>query len=63
VNLEVVVLGLDDKPLKGLTYAIEAPDAETYEGDLGASAKTKITSAKKGSAGVALKWSEDEAST
>jgi hypothetical protein len=56
VNLEVVVLGLDDKPLAGLSYVIEAPDAETYEGELGASAKTNLTSAKKGRAGVVLKW-------
>jgi hypothetical protein len=62
-TLEVVVLGFDDKPLKGIAYVIEAPDAETYEGDLGASAKTKITSAKKGSAGVTLKWSDTGAST
>jgi hypothetical protein len=63
VTLEVVVLGLDDKPLQGLTYVIDAPDAETFEGDLGASAKTKITSTRKGTAGVRLGWSEAEAST
>lgn len=58
VTLEVVVLGLDDKPVKGLTYVIEAPDAETHEGDLGGGAKTKITSTKKGTASVTLKWAE-----
>jgi hypothetical protein len=63
VTLEVVVLGFDDKPLDGLSYVIDAPDGETYEGDLGANANTKVTSAKKGDAGIALKWSEAAAST
>jgi hypothetical protein len=58
VTLEVVVLGLDDKPLDGISYVIESPDSESYEGDLGSSGQTKITSAKKGSAGVALDWSD-----
>jgi hypothetical protein len=61
VTLEVVVLDFDDKPLAGIAYVIEAPDGETYDGDLGPSAKTKITSAKKGTAGVTLKWAEAEA--
>ncbi len=57
-TLEVQVLGFDDKPLDGISYVIEAPDGETYEEDLGSSGKTKITSAKRGSAGVALKWAD-----
>ena len=62
VNLEVVVLGLDDKPLPDIYFTIEAPDDETHEGDLGSSGKTKITSNKKGTAGVTLSWTKpDEA--
>lgn len=58
VTLEVVVLGLDDEPLKGISYLVDAPDDESHEGDLGASGKIKITSAKKGSASIALKWAD-----
>jgi hypothetical protein len=61
VTLEVVVLGLDDKPLKGISYVVDAPDEETYEGQLGASGKIKITSTKQGSASIALKWADSEA--
>jgi len=61
VSLEVMVLGLDDKPLKGISYVIETPDGESHEGDLGSGAKTTVTSAKKGGAGIALKWSEERA--
>jgi len=60
VNLEVVVLGLDDKPLKDIKFTIEAPDDETHEGDLGSSGKTKITSTKKGTASVTLAGAEPE---
>lgn len=55
VTLELVVLGLDDKPLDGVSYVIEAPDEEPHEGDLGSSGKVKITSTRKGNASVALK--------
>jgi hypothetical protein len=57
VSLEVVVLGLDDQPLEGIKYTIDAPDNETYEGDLGRQGKTQITSGKKGTAAVTLAWS------
>jgi hypothetical protein len=62
VTLEVLVLGLDDEPLDGLSYVIETPDGESFDGDLGPSGKTKVTSAKKGTAGVTLKWAESEPS-
>lgn len=58
VSFEVVVLGLDDKPQPGLAYAIDAPDGETHEDDLGSGGKTKVTSAKKGPAAVMLRWSD-----
>lgn len=58
VTLEVVVLGFDDEPLDGLSYVLETPDGESFDGDLGPSGKTKITSAKKGTAGVTLKWKD-----
>ncbi len=57
VTLEVVVLGLDDRPLEGVSFVVGTPDDELHEGDLGASGKTKLTSVKKGSARVTLGWS------
>jgi hypothetical protein len=57
-TLEVRVFGLDDKPLAGLSYVIDAPDAERVEGDLGAGASTTVTSTKHGNAAVALKRSD-----
>jgi len=62
VNLEVVVLGLDDKPLQDIQFTIEGPDGESHEGDLGSSGKTKVTSSKKGTASVTLAWAESEES-
>jgi hypothetical protein len=61
VSLEVVVLGLDDQPLDGIAFSIAAPDNEEYDGDLGKSAKTAITSIKKGTATVTLSWAADQA--
>jgi hypothetical protein len=58
VNLEIVVLGLDDKPLQDIQFTIDAPDGESHEGDLGSSGKTKIVSSKKGTASVTLAWAE-----
>jgi hypothetical protein len=60
VTLEVVVLGLDEQPLKDIKFIIEAPDDETHEGDLGASGKTKVVSAKRGTATVTLDWADLE---
>jgi hypothetical protein len=61
-NLEVVVLGMDDKPLPDIYFTIEAPDDEPHEGNLGSSGKTKLTSTKRGTATVTLSWDKpDEA--
>lgn len=60
VNLEVVVQGLDDEPLDGVAFSIAAPDSESYDGDLGRSGKTSITSIKKGPATVTLAWAVEK---
>ena len=60
VNLEVVVLGLDGKPLPDIYFTIEAPDDETHEGGLGSSGKTHIASNKKGTASVTLSWNKPD---
>jgi len=62
VNLELVVLGYDDQPLKDIKFSIETPDDDVREGDLGAGGKTSLVSTKKGRATITLSWPESEAS-
>jgi hypothetical protein len=54
VKLEVVVLGPDSELLKIINFAIDAPDGDSQEGDLGPSGRTTIASAKQGRAKVTL---------
>jgi hypothetical protein len=56
VTFEVIVLGMDDKPLNDIQFTIEAPDGEDYDGSLGSAGKTNIKSSKPGAAGVTLSW-------
>jgi len=62
VNLEVVVLGVDDKPIPGIQFTIDSTDGEQYEGILPSTGKTKITSSKKGLAFVTVSWMKHETS-
>ena len=61
VTFEVIVLGMDDKPMKDIHFTIEAPDDEDYTGGLGSAGKTNIRSGKTGAAGVTLSWKPPEA--
>lgn len=56
IKLEVVVLGADSKVLKLIEFAIETPDSDIHEGDLGPSGRTKVASAKQGATKVTLRW-------
>jgi hypothetical protein len=58
VKLEVVVLGPDSELLKIINFAIDAPDGDSHEGDLGSSGRTTIASAKQGRAKVTLHLAE-----
>jgi hypothetical protein len=60
VTFEVIVLGMDDKPIKDIQFTIEAPDGEDYDGSLGSAGKTNIKSSKTGAAGVTLSWKRPE---
>jgi len=56
VSFEVVVLGPGGEPVRDLRSTIETPDGETHEDALDSSGRTRITSAKKGTASVKVVW-------